>query len=136
MTGLDSYGDVLRFCGCAVLAAVCLLVLRGLDKNGISGAVSACFGTIFALTAVFAAKPMLDWFRSYAGLYFDHVWGDFLLRAMAFGITIQLTADTVRDAGEGGIADRVETVGRVILLCIGMPLYKEVLTLAGQLLGM
>jgi len=55
---------------------------------------------------------------------------------MAFGITIQLTADTVRDTGEGGLADRVEMVGRAILLGLGMPLYKEVLSLAGQLLGM
>jgi hypothetical protein len=136
VTGLDSFGDVLRFCGCAILASVCLLILRGLDKNGISGAVSACFGAIFALTAVLAAKPVLAFFRTCGGFYCDNAWADLLLRAMAFGITIQLTADTVRDAGEGGLADRVEMVGRVVLLGLGMPLYKEVLALAGQLLGM
>jgi len=136
VTGFDGFGDILRLCGCAILASVCLLVLRGLDKNGITGAVSACFGAVFALTAVFAAKPVLAFFRSYGGFYFDHAWSDLLLRAMAFGITIQLTADTVRDTGEGGLADRVEMVGRAILLGLGMPLYKEVLSLAGQLLGM
>ena len=47
MTGLDSFGDVLRFCGCAILASVCLLILRGLDKSGMSGAVSACQKNIF-----------------------------------------------------------------------------------------
>ena len=31
-----SYTGVLQICGCAVLAAVCLLVLRGLDKTGMS----------------------------------------------------------------------------------------------------
>ena len=61
---------------------------------------------------------------------------ELLLRAMAIGILVQLTADTVRDAGEGLLADRVETVGRAVLLCVGMPLYQEMLSLAGTLLGM
>lgn len=134
--GLESYSDVLRVCGCAILAAVCLLVVRGLDKSGISGAVSVCIGAVFALAAILAAKPVLDTVRSYGELYFDSEWTDLLFRAMAIGITVQLTADTVRDAGEGLLADRVETVGRAVLLCVGMPLYREILSLAGQLLGM
>jgi len=134
--GLESYSDVLRMCGCAILAAVCLLVVRGLDKSGISGAVSVCIGAVFALAAILAAKPVLDTVRSYGELYFDSEWTDLLFRAMAIGITVQLTADTVRDAGEGLLADRVETVGRAVLLCVGMPLYREILSLAGQLLGM
>jgi hypothetical protein len=55
---------------------------------------------------------------------------------MAIGITVQLTADTIRDAGECGLADRVESVGRAVLLCIGLPLYEELFSLAGQLFGM
>jgi len=136
VTGFESAGDVLRICGGAILAAVCLLVVRGLDKNGISGAVSVCIGAMFALAALSAAKPVLETVRSYGALYFDSVWSDLLFRAMAIGILVQLTADTVRDAGEGLLADRVETVGRAVLLCVGIPLYRELLTLAGQLLGM
>ncbi len=136
MTGLESYADVLRICGCAILATVCLLVVRGLDKNGVSGVVSVCFGAVFALAAVTAAKPVWETVRSFGSLYFDNEWADLLFRAMAIGITVQLTADTVRDAGEGLLADRVETVGRAVLLCVGMPLYRELLSLAGQLFGM
>ncbi len=136
MTGLETYGDVLRLCGCAILAAVCMLVVRGLDKSGISGAVSVCIGAAFALAAILAAKPVIDAVRSYGELYFDSEWTDLLFRAMAIGITVQLTADTIRDTGEGLLADRVETVGRAVLLGIGMPLYREILSLAGQLLGM
>ena len=134
--GFESYGDVLRLCGCAILAAVCMLVVRGLDKSGISGAVSVCIGAAFALAAILAAKPVIDAVRSYGELYFDSEWTDLLFRAMAIGITVQLTADTIRDTGEGLLADRVETVGRAVLLGIGMPLYREILSLAGQLLGM
>ncbi len=136
MTGFESFGDVLRICGGAILAAVCLLVVRGLDKNGISSAVSVCIGAAFALTALWAAKPILETVRSFGALYFDNVYADLLLRAMGIGIVVQLTADTVRDAGEGALADRVETVGRALLLGVGMPLYREMLSLAGKLLGM
>ena len=135
MTGFETYSDVLRLCGCAILTSVCLIVIRGLDKNGISGVVSVCIGTAFALGAFCAAKPVLALLYSYGTLYFDNQWTDILFRAMAIGITVQLTADTVRDAGEGRLADRVEMVGRAVLLCLGVPLYREVLSLAGQLLG-
>ena len=69
-------------------------------------------------------------------MYLGQTYADILRRGMAVGITVQLTADAVRDAGETGIAERVEGVGRAALLCIGMPLYKELFSLAGQFFGM
>ena len=131
-----SYTGVLQICGCAVLAAVCLLVLRGLDKTGMSGAVSVCLGCIFTLAAVRAAAPVLQLLRRLGNPYLGDAYASVLWRSMAIGITVQLTADTVRDAGEGALADRVETVGRAVLLCIGIPLYEDLFSLAGQLFGM
>ena len=136
MTGWENWGEILRLCGCGVLAAVCLLVLRGLDKNGISGMASACIGAAFAILAVSAAEPILSMLRSYGALYLGEGHAALLLRVMAIGMTVQLTADTIRDAGEGSLADRVEHVGHAVMLCVGIPLYQEILSLAGQLLGM
>ena len=119
-----------------MLAAVCMLMLRGLDKSGFAATASVCFGVIFALAAVLCAKPVLEQLVSIGGLYLGDAHADILRRGLAVGITVQLTADTVRDAGEGGLADRVETVGRAVLLCIGIPLYKELFSLAGQFFGM
>ena len=136
MTALTSYGEVLRICGCAVLAAVCLLILRGLDKSGITGGIVICISAAFALTAVCALRPFLEQLREIGSVYLGQTYADILRRGMAVGITVQLTADAVRDAGETGIAERVEGVGRAALLCIGMPLYKELFSLAGQFFGM
>lgn len=119
-----------------MLAAVCILILRGLDKNGIGAAVLVCIGAAFALTAVLAAKPILEELRNVGGLFAGGEYTDILWRGMAIGITVQLTADTVRDVGEGGLAERVETVGRVVLLCIGIPLYRELFSLAERFFGM
>ena len=136
MTAITSYAEILRVCGCAVLAAVCLLVLRGLDRSGISGAVSVCLCTVFALTALLAAEPAIRALTGFGGMFLDDSYASLLRRAMAIGMTVQLTADTVREAGEGAIADRVEFVGRAALLCTGFPLYRELLSLAAQLFGM
>lgn len=119
-----------------MLATVCMLLLRGLDRNGYTAAASAGFGVIFALAAVHCAKPILGQLAGIGSLYLGHDHADILWRGMAVGITVQLTADTVRDFGEGGLADRVEVVGRAVLLCIGIPLYKELFSLAGRFFGM
>ena len=83
-----------------------------------------------------AAKPILEELQKIGGLFSGGKYADILWRGMAIGITVQLTADTVRDFGEGGLADRVEVVGRAVLLCIGIPLYKELFSLAGRFFGM
>ena len=66
--------------------------------------------------------------------YLDDAHASLLFRAMAAAVTVQLTADSVRDIGEGALADRVELIGRAVLLGIGFPLYRDVLSLAEVLL--
>lgn len=130
----QSYTDVLRLCGCAVLAALCLTVLRGCARGGFAGAVSACLCAVLAASAIELAVPVLSELRRVCLPFLSDKHAQVLFRAMAVGMTVQLSADTVRDLGEGGLADRVELAGRAVLLCIGLPLYEEILSMAEALL--
>lgn len=136
MTISTAYHDVLRICGCAVIACVLLLVIRALDRTVLSSAISVAVGAGFALAAVTASVPVIQTLRDICAHLPDTSYTMLLFRAAAIGMTVQLTADTVRDCGEERIAGYVEWVGRVLLLTLGLPLYRELFDLAGRLLCM
>lgn len=133
---MTEYADILRLCGGALLASVCIVVLRGCDRAGMGGVVSACFSVILAAAAVGAAVPFLAKLRDLTEPYLQSEYADILWRALACGMTVELTSDVIRDAGESSLADKVEFAGRAVLLSIGFPLYEAVFSLAGRLLGL
>ena len=134
MSTLTSFAEVLRICGAAMLCMVCMAVLRASDRAGIGGIIGVCMTVIFGLAAVRAAAPMLSALRERCVPFLGSDYAELMWRAMAVGMTVQLTSDTVRDAGESALADRVDMIGRAALLCIGMPLYEELFALAASLL--
>ena len=131
---MTEYSDVLRICGGAILALVCIQVLRTYDKSSLGNTAAVCFSVLLASAAVGAAVPLLRYLRNIAAPYLASGYADILWKAMAVGMTVQLTSDTIREAGEGALADRVDFVGRTAILCIGLPLYGEIFELAGGLL--
>ena len=134
MTASVEFSNILRICGCAVLSCVILLVIRTLDRTSLSSAVSVTVGAVFALAAVTASVPVVGALRDICARLPDVPYTALLFRAAAIGMTVQLTADTVRDCGEERIAGYVEWTGRVILLTLGLPLYRDLFDLAGRLL--
>ena len=47
----------------------------------------------------------------------------------------QIACDACRDLGERGVAARVETAGKLAVLLTSLPLFEEILQIAGELIG-
>ena len=58
-----------------------------------------------------------------------------ILRMMAVACITHIAGDTCRDMGETSLAARVELCGRAEILLLSLPLVKELLTLAQEVLG-
>ncbi len=57
-----------------------------------------------------------------------------LLRALGICLLVQITANTCRDAGQTGLASKAEFAGKIALLCLAMPLFRQLLELAVMLM--
>lgn len=57
-----------------------------------------------------------------------------LLRALGICLLVQITANTCRDAGQTGLASKAEFAGKIALLCLTMPLFRQLLELAVMLM--
>lgn len=57
----------------------------------------------------------------------------YALKAMGIGYLFSLSADMCRDLGEGGVASAVELAGRLELVVLSLPVLKEILKIATEL---
>ena len=59
-----------------------------------------------------------------------------ILKGLGIVILTQISSDICRDSGEGTLAGYIETVGKLELLLLCIPLIEEILATAETLLGM
>ena len=59
-----------------------------------------------------------------------------ILKGLGIVILTQICSDVCRDSGEGTLAGHIETVGKLELLLLSIPLIEEILATAEKLLQM
>lgn len=127
---MTEYAEILKVCGGAILAAVCIILLRSTDRTGMSTVTALFFSVLLTVGALGAAVPVFREMKEFLAGWAADDHASVLLRGMAVGMTVQFTSDLIRDAGEQALAEKVDMFGRAALLSIGLPLIRELLALA------
>lgn len=125
--------DAVNIAGLAVVGTV-LAVLLGQYKPEYRLFTSLITGTVILLAVIAGAAPLFE--ELAALLEATQMPGDYLsilLKALGICFLTQLAADTCKDAGEGAIASKVEMAGKVLVLLLSLPLFEEILSIAGSL---
>ena len=61
-------------------------------------------------------------------------YGAVLFKALGVCFLAQFAADSCRDAGESALASKVELAGKVLILLLALPLFRQVAQIATDLL--
>lgn len=125
--------SIVQLSGCAILAAILILLLRSLRADLAPlvrvAAVIVVFGAALALYL-----PVLEAMR---GLFALADGGDFatpLLRATGIALIAELAAIFCRDLGENSVAEGVLLFGKLEILLLALPFVSAVLEIAKELL--
>lgn len=125
---------MLKYCGIALTALFTVLLLRG-QKSDFAGFAALAAAMLLLGAAVKEYLPAMTFLAETAeGTAFE---GHLATLTKALGITlaVQFTAEICRDAGEGGLASKLELVGKAQILLLSIPLLRELMTLAGSVMG-
>lgn len=57
-----------------------------------------------------------------------------LIKALGIALSMQITGDICKDAGENAIAERVALFGRAEILILTIPMIKELFDLCGRII--
>lgn len=120
--------------GAAVIAALLALALRGAWPVA-AVVLTLAAGLMLLTAAITAAQPVME--RVTALLtndILDSQYAYILLKALGIALLTQTAADVCRDAGENGLAGKVELCGQVLLLVCGLPLFEYTVTLLEQVI--
>ena len=127
----------MRACGVAILASVCLAVVGKL--SGAYGAVLRIgaslliFGIfVSVLGKVIGAIEDLVSFGE-EGTFASRAFG-LMLKGLGIALVGRFCSDVCRDCGEQTLAGGVESVGRIAIFALSVPMLVEILSFACELL--
>lgn len=130
---------LLRACGAAVLASLCLCILGGIGQGwGVllrMGGAVAVFG-IFLYLLKSGISRLEDIGFGVGENDFASEAFVLMLKALGLAVLSKFCADICRDCGEQTLADGVEGVGRVAVFSLSVPIILKILGAAAQILGM
>ena len=122
-----------RFMGMAAACALLSMTVRGAHKE--MGAVfSLLCGAVLVLLLTDRIRETVDAFHEIAEL--SKLTGEqsaLILKVMGVSLLTEFAAQSCRDAGEEGIALRVELGGKLMLIVLALPLLKEITDLIAEM---
>ena len=124
--------DSIRVCAAALLcmvAAVCLRTLRAEYATLLRFAFCILFGTMVLLALRPLAEQLRAWLDGTAPAHTET-----LFRALGIALLTHMTAELCRDCGEGTVAGWVETLGKLEILGLCLPLIGAVMETVGEIL--
>ncbi|MBR5232491.1 MAG: hypothetical protein IKW00_09655 [Clostridia bacterium] len=122
-----------RFIGIAAAGAVLSMTVRGAHKE--MGAVfSLLCGTVLILLLTDRIAETVSAFGEIARLSsMTDGQTALILKVLGVSLLSEFAAQACRDAGEEGIALRVELGGRIMLIVLALPLLKEITQLIAEM---
>lgn len=122
--------------GLAVVAAVLCTVLKRCYPE-YATALALLTGVMILLAVCSAVMPVLHFLKRLSelvGLQDDIL--AMALKMVGLCWVSALGADVCRDAGQTGLASKVELAGRIAVLLAILPAFENLMSLAGTLIGM
>ena len=125
----------IQFCLLA-MTGTCAAVIVKQWKSDFVPLIRLGMTVLFAVSLLTAISPLISYIRELMTLGGIAAYAEPLLKALGIGILTQCCADICRDCGESSIGTGVETVGKAEILCLCLPLLREISEVAKSLLSL
>lgn len=126
---------LLKLCMLAMVVVAAAILIRQW-KSDFSILLRLSAVVLFGLAAISAATPLIEYLTRLASVSGLAPYAETLLKALGIAFLTQYVADICRESGESAAASGVETVGKLEILLLSLPLIDEILRVAERLLSM
>ncbi len=126
--------SALKLCMVAI-TGICAAMVVKQWKSDLLPLLRLALTLLFAFAAVSAAAPLVEYLQSLTERSSFFEYASLLFKALALAILTQCCAQICRDCGENSVANGVETVGKIQILLLSLPLMKDLFEIASTLLS-
>ncbi len=129
---------LLKLFGAAVICVFIGLIIKK-ESSDIASLLRISGGILLAVVCVSMLSPILSCINEVSGFIsasekVSSAVG-VLLRALGVAILTQICSNICRDCGEGSIAQYVELGGKLEMLILALPLFRDIIEMATAVLG-
>lgn len=110
-----------------------LIIKQGREE--FSPLVSLAVCVVLFSVAITLFYPVIDYINEITADSLLEPYAGTLLKALGVGLITQTTAEVCRDSGETAVAGKVELLGKAEILLLSLPLLRELLSVAGVVMG-
>ncbi len=125
--------DIVTVCGVAVLCVVAATTVRAL-KPDFATLLRLAFCVLFGGGMLLSLRPLIEALRTVMDAT-AATYTATLLKALGIACLSHLTAELCRDCGESSVAGSVETLGKLEILALCLPLIGSVMEMVGDILS-
>ena len=126
--------DTLKICGIAIICAVvCILV-----KNYQSGFLipTRISGTIILYSAAIVfLSPLVKYMLGIMDGVISAQHIELIIKSMSIAYITQATSEICKECGENSLAMGVDTIGKMEILILAIPLIESLIRMAGELVS-
>jgi len=122
--------EIIEICGIALITAVCALGMKKYAPE--TSVLLAITGGAFILIRVLSkVSPIIEQISS---LTSNGEYAEILVKTLGICVICQFVSETCKDAGQGALASKVEFSSRVAIIITAMPLFRNILNTAMELM--
>lgn len=122
--------------GLAVVAAALVTVIRQRTPE-LALMLSVAAGVVILLWIIQTGVPLFhevkNLFTQTAEAQSEAV--EILFKSLGICFVVQIACDACRDLGESAIAAKVEMAGKISVLVLALPLFRQILEIVARLIG-
>ncbi len=126
---------ILKLCMTALLIVTASSIIRSW-KSDFLPLIRIGSIVLFGVLLIASTEPLLSLIATLGTGIGSTQYVETILKGIGIVFLTQICADICRDSGEGALAGHIETVGKLELLLLCVPLIEEILATAEKLLTM
>jgi stage III sporulation protein AD len=127
--------DILSIVGLGLVVAAIAVVLRQ-HRPEFALLLSIAAGAFLLFQIVSMLTPVVEEMRGMMGSTdMPAEFAGILFRALAICFLTQIACDICKDSGESAISAKIEMAGKVAVLAVSLPLFRQVLAIVRSLVG-
>lgn len=127
--------NIFAFVGAGIIMCVLIVTVKQFKPELALPLCVAC-GVIMTIYLIKIILPLINEINSMAidgGINSEFI--IIAVKAIGICIAVQVSSDVCRDAGQSALANKLEMGGKLALLIVSLPLFKEMLSLAVEIIG-
>ena len=125
--------DNIKICG-IVICSLCVLIMFKNMRSEYSLFVRIILTLGVSLVSLAIVYPILSYINEIAKGTPLEAYFPSLIKALGIAVSVQVTADICKDAGEEALASRIYLFGQAEILIISIPIMKNLLSLCSTIL--